>query len=199
MLIKTLTIFIFFSIALQFNCNAIDLDGDFSSRSLIFKEQNKKTNYSEYAEILKSKKLTPTINCLVEQIKKNNIENIELLIKAGVDINSSYYTDYPIYIAAKENNFEVLKLLHQNKAKLDKGFYSELYEATKNKNTQMALYLIENGSNINYIDIVTSNSILYYAIKNNLEEVTKKLIEKKVNVDLKSLKLIKKKKLNFSK
>ena len=175
---------------------AIDLNdfGDFSSRSILM-NQKKSTLTQEQKDILNSKKLTPTTKCLIEQIKKNNIENVFILLEANVNPNKDYMTEYPIYIAAKENNFEILKLLYEKGAKIDKGFYSELYVAVKNKNTDMAQFLLDKKANIHYIDAVTENSILYYALKNNMLSIAQQLINQNVKPDRKSVSLIKKKKL----
>ena len=175
---------------------AIDLNelGDFSSRSLIMRE-NKDTITQEQKDELQAKKLTRTAQCLITQIKKNNYENVVLLVETKTNLNSHYLGDYPIYIAAKKNNFEIVKLLFENGAKLDRGFSSELYEAVKNKNTQMAQFLIDNKAKINYKDTVTENTILYLALKNNMLDIAKQLINKGAYADKKSVLIVKKKKL----
>ena len=177
---------------------AVDISeyGDFSSRSLII--NNQKNNLTqEQKDILLLRKLAPTTQCLIQQIKKNNIENVEFLLDIGLDPNRNYSTEYPIYIAAKENHFEMVKLLHEKGAKLDRGFYSELYEALKNKNNEMAQYLLDNKANIKYIDSVSQNTLLYLALKNNMLEIAQQLIAKGANVDRKSVLIIKKKKLLY--
>lgn len=174
----------------------IDYQGDFSSRSIIMQNLfgDKERVNQELNEKLKEKKLAPTAQCLIAQIKKNNIENVKLLLDYKVSPNNSYMSDYPVYIAAKENNFEMVKLLCDYGAKLDRGFNSELYEAVKNKNEQMAQYFIERNPKVNYIDPLTNNTILYYAIKNNMQDIVQSLVKKGVRPDMKSLKLLKKNK-----
>lgn len=179
---------------------AIDLSefGDFSSRSVIMNNLSGKEIISqEQKDILKERKLTPTSQCLIQQIKKGNIENVEILLDSKVSPNKSYLSDYPIYIAAKNNQFEILKLLKERGAKLDKGFYSELYEAVRNKNNDMAQFLIDNGARVNYMDSITNNTILSMALKNNMKDIAAQLIEKGARADIKSVKLIKKKKLLY--
>lgn len=151
----------------------------------------------EQKEILKDKKLVPSVECMIKQIKKNNIENVKLLLDCKVNPNASYYSDYPIYIASKYNREDMVKLLFENGAKLDRGFYSELYEAIKNKNESLAYFLIENGAKVNYQDSVTNNTILSLAIKNKMYELAKTLIKKGAKADSLSLKLVKQKKLNW--
>ena len=79
---------------------AIDVSefSDFSSRSLIINEQ-KNILTQEQKDILLSRKISPTIQCLILQIKKNNNENVKLLLNYGLNPNESYLAEYPIYIA----------------------------------------------------------------------------------------------------
>ncbi len=177
---------------------ALDINeySDFSSRSLIINKMNNTDSISqEQKELLIAKKLFPTSECLNKEIKKGNLENVKLLLEAKTNPNNSYYSEYPIYTAAKANNFEILKLLYEYGAKLDKGFYSELYEATKNKNKEMAQFLIDKGARVNYQDSITNNTILYMSLKNNMYDISAQLIAKGAKADNKSVKYIKKKKL----
>ena len=177
---------------------AIDIKdfGDFSSRSIIMNGQ-KETMTQEQKDILIYKKLSPTVQCLIQQIKKNNIENVELLLNTGLNPNNNYSTEYPIHIAAKENHFEIVKILYEKGAKLDKGFYSELYEAVRNKNNEMAQYLLDRNANIHYIDSLTQNTILYLALKNNMLDIAQQLIQKGAKADRKTILIIKKKNLLY--
>ncbi len=171
--------------------------GDFSSRSIIMNSQNKEKITQEQKDLLYQKKLSPNAQCMIEQIKKGNIENVELLLDSKVNPNQSYLSEYPIYIAAKYNQFDILALLYDHGAKLDKGFFSELYEAVKNKNQAMAQYLLDRNARIDYKDSVTNNTILYYALKNDMIDIAQQLIDKGAGPDMKSVKLIKKKKLGY--
>lgn len=174
-----------------------DYGGDFSSRSVIMNKINGTSDRltQEQKDLLKAKKLSPTTNCLVEQIKKNKYDNVNLLLQANVSPNRSYYTDYPIYIAAKYDRYEIAQLLIEHGAKLDRGFLSELFEAVKNKNSKMAMLFLNNNAKVNYQDSITGNSILYYAIKNNMTDVAIILIDRGAKLDAKTMKIIKKKKL----
>ncbi len=177
---------------------ALDINdySDFSSRSLIMNKMNSTETISqEQRELLISKKLFPTSECLNQQIKKGNFENVKLLLDSKTNPNNSYYSEYPIYTAAKMNNFEILSLLYEYGAKLDRGFYSELYEAVKNKNTQMAQFLIDKGAKVNYQDSITNNTILYMSLKNKMYDISAQLIAKGAKADMKSVRYIKKKKL----
>ncbi len=183
---------VFFVIA---PANAIDYAGDFSSRSLIMRSLTGEDRVTqEQKDILASKKLTPTQKCLVEQIKNKNIENVKILLSAKVNPNINYNSEYPIYIATKTNNFEMVELLYSNGAKLDKGFNSELYEAIRNKNTPMAMFLIENGARVNFRDTVNGKTPIYLALQNNMFDVANLLLDKGASVNQKTFYLMKKKK-----
>ena len=175
---------------------AFDLTESFSERSVLMQNLNGETNKinQEQKEQLKARKLAPTTKCLIEEIKKGNIENVELLLNA-VDPNKNHMGDYPIYIASKYNKFEIVKLLRQKGAKLNKGFTSELYEAVKNKNSELAQYLIEEGARVDFRDSVTENTILYVALKNNMKDIAALLIEKGAKPDNQSVRYIHRHKL----
>lgn len=173
-----------------------DTMSDFSERSLIMRSlYNKESINQEQRDILTSKKMYLAPACLFEQIKKNNIENVKLLLEFKLDPNKSYLSDYPLYYASKLNRTDIAKLLIEYGAKPDKGFYSELYEAVKNKNTELAQILIDKKAKVNYQDSITNNTILYYALKNNMFDIAQQLIIKGAYPDKKSIKIIKKRKL----
>jgi ankyrin repeat protein len=191
-------LFLLMPIQLFVSALAIDLSdyGDFSSRSLILNQQKNQLT-QEQKDILTFKKLAPNSKCLIQQIKKNNLENVALLLEFGLDPNSSYMLECPIYIAAKENNFEILKYLYEHGAKIDKSMNSELYVAVKNKNTEMANFLLDKKANIHYIDSITENTILYLTLKNKMYDVTQRLIQKGAKIDAKSFWIIKRKNLGY--
>ena len=179
---------------------AFDLNdlGDFSSRSVIeSKLYNKEKITQDQKDILKSKKLTPTPQCMIEQIKKGSYENVELLLQSKVNPNQHYYSEYAIYIAARENKFDILKLLYEYNAKLDRGFNSELFAAVKNKNKEMAQYLLDRGAKVNYTDSITNDTILYAALKNKMYDIASQLIQKGAYADIRSVKYMKKHKLGY--
>ena len=174
---------------------AIDYDG-FSENSTVESALNK--NYTvtdELKQELSAKKLQPNAKCLNEQIKKGNIENVELLLKANIDPNGNYITEYPVLVATKYNKPEIVKLLIQYGAKLDRGFYSELYEAIRNKNKELAEYLIDRGAKINYKDVLTDHTILYLSLKNKMYDISRLLISKGAKADNESIRYIQRHKL----
>ena len=191
-------IFLLMPIQLFVSALAIDLSdfGDFSSRSLILNQQKNELT-QEQKDILTSKKLSLNSKCLIEQINKNNIENVNLLLEFGINPNSTHLNETPFYQAAKKNNIEILKLLNKYGAKPDKSMYSELYIAVKNKNNEMAQFLLDKKANIYYIDSITENTILYVALKNKMYDVAQRLIQKGAKIDAKSFWIIKRKNLEY--
>ncbi|MBR2068399.1 MAG: ankyrin repeat domain-containing protein [Candidatus Gastranaerophilales bacterium] len=194
-----LIVLLFFTLSIPSFAFDVSELGDFSSRSIIegkiYNRQSAITQ--EQRDLLTYKKLVPNSKCLFEQIKKGNYENVKILLQAKVNPNQSYLSEYPIYIAAKENKFDILKLLYENNAKLDRGFYSELYEALRNKNAEMAQYLLDRGAKVNYMDSITNNTILYMALKNKMYDLASQIILKGAKADTRSVKYIKKHNLGY--
>ena len=171
--------------------------GDFSSRSVIMRTLNgEQRTTQEQKDVLSSKKLSPSVACLIQQIKKQDIENVRLLLEAKINPNEQYNLEYPLFVASKTNNMEMVELLYSYGAKPDKGFNSELYQSIKNKNETMAQFFIDKGSNINYMDAVNGNTPLYLAIKYNMIDTAVQLVEKGAKVNQKTFILMHKKKMN---
>ena len=187
-----------FLVALIFVCNPVfSLDyANFSDNSII--ENNINKDYSitkEQQQEFVSRKLQPNMKCLITEIKKGNIDNVEFLLKAKLDPNGNYITEYPVLVAAKYNKEEIVKLLMDYGAKLDRGFYSELYEAVKNKNKNLAKYLINKGAKLNYQDALTNRTTLYLSLKNKMYDISALMIKKGAKADIQSVKYIKRHKL----
>ncbi|MBQ8635388.1 ankyrin repeat domain-containing protein [bacterium] len=170
--------------------------GDYESRSIYYSMQKNPTS-QEHRDLLKSKKLSENIRCLIKQIEQNKIENVRLLLNSNVNVNSGYIGETPLYVAVKKNNYEITKLLLENKAKPDQGFYSELQLSINNKNQDIAHLLIKYNANVNYTTLVTEDTLLYLSLKNNMFETSERLIQKGAKIDSKSEALIKKKKLDY--
>ena len=102
---------ILLALMLSFSSFAFDLSeyGDFSSRSVIMNRLNGIEANQEQKDMLLAKKLTPTAECLINQVKKGHYDNVKLLLESHVNPNQAYMSEYPIRIAARENQFEILK------------------------------------------------------------------------------------------
>ena len=96
-------------------------------------------------------------NPLALAVQSGNIEIVRLLIDAGADVNQKTYEGTPVIkIAAKEKNWDIVKLLYENGASVD--FYMEPSEElhfftwlVQEKEEGMLYYFIEKGTFINYI------------------------------------------------
>lgn len=175
-----------------------DFGGDFSSRSQILKQMTSQNNISqEQKDILKNKKLSLNVKCLIEEIKKGNIENVRILLESKINPNDNYFATTPIFVACQENKTEIAKLLLEHGAKLEKSFDSELYFAVKNKNKQLSLLLLDYGANVNYSTPLTEKSILYLSLKNKMYDLAQVLIEKGAKPDRKVFLYIQKHKLEY--
>ncbi len=146
-------------------------------------------------EELNQKKLAFSSEEFIKQIKKNKIENIKLMLNAGMSPNTDYFGEYALYYAAKKNKTEIALLLLEKGASPDAGFDSPLFWAVKNNNCELSRALIESGANLNYTDLVSSNNILYTALKNKNIEIAKLLLKSGAKMDKHSAYLIKKKNL----
>ncbi len=82
-------------------------------------------------EQMKMKKLSFSSEEFIKQIKKNKIENVNLMLKAGVSPNTDYFGEYAIFYAVKYNKTEIAKILLEQGANPNAGFDSPLFWAEK--------------------------------------------------------------------
>ena len=93
----------------------------------------------------------------------------------------------PLHWASKTGNLEVLKLLIENKAKLEaKDFdsYTPLHLAAQHGHPEIAKVLIEKGADLN-AKVESGNTPLHLAAQNGHPEIAKVLIENKANLEAK--------------
>lgn len=109
-------------------------------------------------------------------------------LKGNIDVNKpNKLKEYPIQLAIRFNNIEILKAMLQVEnvyiGNLDNG-YNPLLDACENDLTEIALLLIDNGADLNESDRDQCWTPLMHAICNNNEVVVAKLLERKCDLDL---------------
>ncbi|MBN1974331.1 MAG: ankyrin repeat domain-containing protein [Sedimentisphaerales bacterium] len=106
---------------------------------------------------------------LFEAVKKGDIEPVKSLIAEGADIDAKWSDFYnenegdprlliriglidstPLWHAADSNNIEMVKLLVEEDPNMNAGQWPPLCRAVNKKNTAIAEYLIDHGSDVNY-------------------------------------------------
>jgi ankyrin repeat protein len=124
---------------------------------------------------------------LFEAIKNNKIEQIEELIKKGVDVNcENEIGDSPLIQACLNENVSVVKLLVENKAdinKRDRFDCTPLLIACKFKSDAMVKSLIELGADVNSkSECDLSTPLLCVSLLGN-EELVRILLDKGADVN----------------
>lgn len=203
LLSKIKKIFLIISVAvLMLNCCAYAYNSGFSDDffNILKKYQKKETTPEMIAakDELKKRKIPANVDSFIKYVKKNDTEILQIFIDAGFDVNTDFYTDYPIYYATKHNKYEAAKLLLENGANPNLGFNPSLVEAIKRKNPQIAHLLIEHGAKVNIDDFISGDTILYKALKLKQYEIANDLIKHGAKIDTRSKYLIETKNLyNF--
>lgn len=164
---------------------------------MLKKYQKKETTPEMLAakEELKKRKIPASVDSFIKYVKKNNIEILQIFVDAGFDVNTDFYTDYPIYYATKHKKYEAAKFLLENGANPNLGFNPPLSEAIKRKNPQIAHLLIEHGAKVNVDDFMSGDTILYKALKLKQYEIARDLIEHGAKIDARSKYVIERKNL----
>ena len=165
--------------------------------NLLKKSQKKEVTQQMIAEKkeLKKRGIEPSVDSFVKHVKKNDIEILQIFVDAGFDVNTDFYTDYPIYYAAKHNKFEAAEFLLKNGANPNLGFNPPLIEAIKNKNPKIVHILLEYCAKPNKDDFMSGYTILYTALKNKQYEIAKDLLEHGARPDGASMAIIESKNL----
>lgn len=109
--------------------------------------------------------------------------------------NADYFGEHALYYAARKNKTEIGLLLLEKGASPNIGFDSPVFWAVKNNDYELTKALIESGAKLDYIDFVSSKSILYTALKAGNIKIAKLLLESGAKLDNHSAFLIKKKNL----
>jgi len=107
----------------------------------------------DYRKVLEKKGLPFSQEAFLKEVRAGNKENVELFIKAGMDINSR-----------------------------DKDGSSALMVASEKGEVEMAQLLIQNGADVNAKNIDGYTALMYVAYKGNFE-IAELLIQNKADVN----------------
>jgi len=125
-----------------------------NNRSLLFASKMKNLDFINY---ILGKEVEVNNGALNYAVKFNNLTLVKQLIEAGADVNKkNFYSDYknygnekklsPLYIALRENKFEIVKFLISHGTILnmnDNNKYTHLVASIQSGNDELVKYLIE--------------------------------------------------------
>jgi ankyrin repeat protein len=176
---------------LKFINNIIHFFSSYTKKNLLFKAIANKDN-SKVENLLKDIDINIVKNgktLLMCALSHNNIEVVDTLIKAGIDIDTCYPSGNTILIEAitREKNEFAKKLITYGadlNAKNTIGD-SALTKALITNKPDIAKRLIEQGADINLVD-TQGNSALMLALIYNQPDIAKRLIELGADVNLKN-------------
>ena len=107
-------------------------------------------------QILFEKGIPFTPDCFSFEIAKDNIEIVELFVKAGMDVNARDSSGTPmICVAARSQRKKMIEWLLANGADLDaistdRG-YSAVMDAVWKSDFDMVKFFVEKGANLNFV------------------------------------------------
>ncbi|MEI7597535.1 MAG: ankyrin repeat domain-containing protein [Bacteroidota bacterium] len=136
---------------------------------------------------------------IVYYSQQGNLDNVRLLIEAGVSANAFYYIEKekkkyyysPLYSAYTNNHLDVAELLIKNGANVNFNDSNNIiptpinYAIEKN-NPDLLRFFIKNGADVNF-NGKTDNELIpiYQTIKSKNYELLQILIENKANLNIK--------------
>lgn len=162
----------------------------------ILKKKEKPTQKMlDAKEELKRRKIPASVDSFIKYVKKNDTEVMQIFTDAGFNVNTDFFTDYPIYYAAKGQKYEAVKFLLEHGADPNLGFNTPLIEAINKKNAPIAKLLMDYGAKVNEEDFVSGRTLLYTALKKGQYEIARELIKHGAKVDTGSKFIIEEKNL----
>jgi ankyrin repeat protein len=127
------------------------------------------------------------ISWLVESIKNQDLNQVEVFIKAGVHLNEK--ETYPTILdyAINSGNDEITERLIRAGVNLDsrgrEPGMSPLQIAVRENRNHIAKLMIEYGAELNHVDFFGNSNIFFFSMYYENDEITEFLINKKFNLD----------------
>jgi ankyrin repeat protein len=123
----------------------------------------------DYRKIIEKKGMPFTQEAFIKEVRTGNRENVELFIKAGIDINSKDKDEStPLMIASEKGDLQMAQLLIQNGADVNAkniDGYTALMYAAYTGNIQIAELLIKNNADVNARDKDGWTALRYASIQ----------------------------------
>lgn len=135
---------------------------------------------------------------LVYYSQEGNIDNVRLLIEAGVSANAFYYEEKdkkkfyysPLYSAYTRNHLDVVELLLKNGANInfndnDNNIPTPINYAIEQNNAELLQFFIKNGADVNFNGKSDNELIpIYQTLKQKKYDLLEILIENKVDLNI---------------
>jgi len=136
---------------------------------------------------------------LVYYAQQGNIDNVRLLLEAGVSANAFYYIEKdkkkwyysPLYSAYANNHLDIAELLIKNGANVNFNDSNNIIPtpinyAIEQKNADLLRFFIKNGADVNFSGKTDNELIpIYQTIKNKNYDLLQILIENKADLNIK--------------
>jgi ankyrin repeat protein len=139
----------------------------------------------DYRKILEKKGMPFTQEAFLKEVRAGNRENVDIFIKAGMDINTGDKDgSSALMIASEKGDPEMVKLLIQSGADINAhnidGYTGLMYAAYKG-NRQIAELLVENKADVNARDKDGWTALRYASIQgqHDIVAILKKAKDKK--------------------
>lgn len=161
--------------------------GEREKAAIYFKRLDGEPNYYNWTDAgfqawerwAKGEAAAPKRGQIHEEAEEGNLAYFEKAVSRGTDLNQSDAEGYtPIYIAAVNNHWELVRYLAMNGANASNSYHAPtpLSLAIEAEESETALILIDNGANPN-LAWGTSGVPIYLATRYNFPQVVQALAE----------------------
>jgi ankyrin repeat protein len=125
----------------------------------------------------------------LDEVNNNNLANVELLLKAGADVNFKDAFGYTALIwASKYDYIDMVRLLLNKNANINlqnEHKYTALMKASENGHTDVVQLLLNNNADVNFKTIFGYTALMI-ASQNCYTDVVNKLLNKNADINLRN-------------